>query len=113
MIEPEGWDKLAGLNGLSLEAVDVGGVRLGVGGKVRLCPPSTGTDIMDRALAGKSGVIESIEQSYEGEVYLAVVLDDDPGRELGFLRQPGHRFFFRPSEVEPQTPAHDTAGEAS
>ena len=101
MIEPQGWDALAGLNGLSLEAVVVDGISLGVGGKVRLRPPASGTDIMDRALDGKIGVIESIEQSYEGEVYLAIVLDDDPGRELGFLRQPGHRFFFRPTEVEP------------
>jgi hypothetical protein len=30
-----------------------------------------------------------------------VVLDDDPGRDLGLLRQPGHRFFFRLEEVEP------------
>jgi hypothetical protein len=26
---------------------------------------------------------------------------DDPGREFGMLRQPGHRFFFAPDEVEP------------
>ena len=25
---------------------------------------------------------------------LALVLDDDPGRDLGLLRQPGHRFFY-------------------
>jgi hypothetical protein len=30
-----------------------------------------------------------------------VVLDDDPGREFGMMRQPGHRFFFSPEEVEP------------
>jgi hypothetical protein len=28
-------------------------------------------------------------------------LDDDPGREFGMMRQPGHRFFFSPEEVEP------------
>jgi hydrogenase maturation protease len=32
---------------------------------------------------------------------LAVVVEDDPGRDLGFDRQPGHRFFFMPGEVEP------------
>jgi hypothetical protein len=31
-------------------------------------------------------------------------VDDDPGRDLGALRQPGHRFFFRPEEVEPLLP---------
>ena len=30
-----------------------------------------------------------------------MVLDNDPGRDLGLLRQPGHRFFFDPDEVEP------------
>jgi hypothetical protein len=28
-------------------------------------------------------------------------VEDDPGRDLGELRQPGHRFFFTPAEIEP------------
>jgi hypothetical protein len=56
---------------------------------------------MDLALAGKTAIVEAIEQDYDDQVQLAVVLDDDPGRDLGLLRQPGHRFFFRPEEVEP------------
>ena len=28
-------------------------------------------------------------------------MDDDPGRDLGLLRQPGHRFFFDVEEIEP------------
>ena len=51
-------------------------------------------------LAGKLALIESIEQDYEGNIQLAVVMDDDPGKDLGMLRQPGHRFFFSPEEVE-------------
>ncbi len=58
-------------------------------------------DIMDMALAGKIAVIEAIEQDFEDQIQLAVVLDDDPGREFGMMRQPGHRFFFSPEEVEP------------
>jgi hydrogenase maturation protease len=42
-------------------------------------------------------------QDYEGKVHLAVILEDDPGKDLGMLRQPGHRFFFTPEEVEPGT----------
>ncbi len=53
------------------------------------------------ALAGKIAVIEAIEQDFEDHVQLAVVLDDDPGREFGMMRQPGHRFFFSPDEIEP------------
>jgi hydrogenase maturation protease len=40
-----------------------------------------------------------------------VVLEDDPGRDLGMLRQPGHRFFFSTEEVEPlATPSILIAG---
>jgi hypothetical protein len=42
----------------------------------------------------------AIEQDFENRIYLALVLDDDPGKELGMLRQPGHRFFYSPEEVE-------------
>jgi hydrogenase maturation protease len=31
-------------------------------------------------------------------------LDDDPGKDMGLLRQPGHRFFFDAEEVEPLLP---------
>ena len=55
---------------------------------------------MDIALAGKIGIIESIEQDYEGKVQVAIVMDDDPGKDLGMLRQPGHRFFFSVEEME-------------
>ena len=33
-----------------------------------------------------------------------MTVDDDPGRDLGERRQPGHRFFFSPDEVEPLGP---------
>ncbi|MGH9898054.1 MAG: hypothetical protein ACRD63_09295 [Pyrinomonadaceae bacterium] len=83
-----------------LEHIGVPGVELKQGDRVRL-RPRVGGDIFDIALAGRIAVIEAIEQDYEGSVHLAVVLDDDPGRDLGMLRQPGHRFFFSPDEVEP------------
>jgi hypothetical protein len=46
--------------------------------------------------------VESVEQDYEGRLHIAVVLEEDPGRELGMMRQPGHRFFFGADEVEPE-----------
>ena len=52
-------------------------------------------------LTGKVAVIEAIEQDFDEQIHFAVVLDDDPGREFGMMRQPGHRFFFSPEEVEP------------
>lgn len=83
-----------------LESVCVRGLELRSGDRVRLRPRKT-ADIMDLALQGQIGVIESIEQDYEEQVHLAVILENDPGRDLGSLRQPGHRFFFSPDEVEP------------
>jgi hypothetical protein len=55
---------------------------------------------MDMALEGKIAVIESIEQDVEDRIYLALVVEDDPGKDLGMARQPGHRFFYSPDEVE-------------
>ena len=91
-----------------LEQVQILGGQVKRGDKVRLRPRSGG-DIMDLALAGKTATIESIEQDYENNIHLAVVVDDDPGKDMGLLRQPGHRFFFSLSEVELlQRPAYRT-----
>jgi hydrogenase maturation protease len=73
------------------------------GHRVRL-RPRQGGDVLDIALAGQIAHVESIEQDYEGKVHVCVVLQDDPGRDLGLLRQPGHRFFFDAEEIEPLSP---------
>ena len=83
-----------------LDHVRVCGIEVKQGDRIRL-KPRAGGDVLDLALAGKIALVEAIEQDYEGQAHLAVVLDDDPGRDLGMLRQPGHRFFFSPEEVEP------------
>lgn len=82
------------------ESVTVFGIPLRVGDRVRIWPQKN-ADIMDMALKGKVAVIEAIEQDFEDQVQFAVVLDDDPGREFGMMRQPGHRFFYSTEEVEP------------
>jgi hypothetical protein len=92
----------------ALDHCIVGGVEVRTGCRVRLHPRAKG-DIMDVVLAGKIAAIEAIEQDYEGAVQVAVVLDDDPGRDLGMLRQPGHRFFFNLDEIEPV--AYEAAAE--
>jgi hypothetical protein len=83
-----------------LDHCTAAGVELSLGDSVRL-RPGAGGDIMDVALAGKLAIIEGIEQDYEGRVHVAVVIDEDPGKDLGLLRQPGHRFFFDLEEIEP------------
>jgi len=83
----------------TLRSLLVGGVELEKGSRVLLWPRAGG-DIMDLALKGKVAFVEGIEQDYEGRVYIAVTLEDDPGRDLGEDRFLGHRFFFSPEEVE-------------
>ena len=92
------WDE-PGAN-TRLERVTVAGRLLKPGDQVRL-RPGRGADAFDILLAGRLATIESIEQDFENRVYLAVTVDDDPGRELGLKRQPGHRFFYSTDEVEP------------
>jgi hydrogenase maturation protease len=82
------------------DTVEVDGVALRARSRVRL-RPRAGGDVLDLALAGRTAVIEGIEQDLEGNLKLAVAVDDDPGRDLGLRRQPGHRFFFSPDEIEP------------
>lgn len=87
------------------ESVWIDGAEVKKGDRV-LLRPRKGGDIFDLALSGQPAIVESLEQDYEGKLHLAVVLEGDPGRDLGLLRQPGHRFFFSPEEVEP-CPAAD------
>jgi|SRR5690242_15576718 hypothetical protein len=86
--------------GKTIESVTVFGIPVKAGDRVRIWPQKS-ADIMDMALKGKVAIVEAIEQDFEDNVHLAVVLEDDPGRDLGMMRQPGHRFFFSPEEVEP------------
>ena len=78
------------------------------GDRVRL-RPRPGGDVMDLALDGKIAVIESLEQDYEGSVHVSVVLDDDPGSDIGHMRQPGHRFFFRVRTKSRRSPRRNSS----
>jgi hypothetical protein len=83
----------------SLDRIVISEKEVRSGDRVRLFPHKGG-DVLDIALHGQIATIESIEQDYEGKLHVCVVVDDDPGRDIGMMRQPGHRFFFAPSELE-------------
>jgi hydrogenase maturation protease len=95
-----------------VESLEIRGVQVRRGDRVRL-RPRAGGDVFDIALEGKLAVIESIEQDYEGNLHVCVVLDDDPGRDIGLMRQPGHRFFFASTELEPVVDDSLTPAEAT
>ena len=92
----------------TVEAVTIAGVEVAAGSRVQLYP-RTRADIFDIALSGKAAVVQSIEQDFDGNIQIAVTVDDDPGRDLGELLQPGHRFFLSVEEIVPL----ESAGEAT
>ena len=63
--------------------------------------PRGGADAFDLLLTGQAATVVAVEQDYEGRTYLAVTVDEDPGQDLGREGRPGHRFYFRPEDVEP------------
>jgi hypothetical protein len=98
------WDP-AGTDG-GTESVRWGDGRLHRGDRVRMRPRRR-ADIMDMVLDGRTGIVESIERDYEDVVHVALIVDDDPGKDLGAMRQPGHRFFFALDDIEPLAPGED------
>jgi hydrogenase maturation protease len=56
---------------------------------------------MDIVLKGRVGIVEGIDEDDQGGVMFTVVIEGDPGLDLGMGRFPGHRFYFRPEEIDP------------
>ena len=65
-----------------VDHVVISDVEVRAGDRVRLLPRKGG-DILDIALQGQVATVESIEEDYEGKAHLGVVLEEDPGRDLG------------------------------
>lgn len=86
------------------QSVTVAGVQVARGSRVRLRPGARG-DVLDQALAGRVGIVEGLDESLDGVVHVTVTLEDDPGRDMGEGRFPGHRFYFQLDEIEPLDPA--------
>ncbi len=105
MQPPQGdaWSAWDTLEGGPAGSAAVSGVELKKGDRVRLRPRKR-ADIFDTLLEGKIAIIEAVEEDFERNIHFAVVLEDDPGRDLGEMRQIGHRFFFSMEEVDPVEP---------
>jgi hypothetical protein len=101
-VEALGPEAFARMHGARRELGSVGKRALAPGDRVRIRSRRQ-ADAFDLALTGRDAVIETLEVDLEGRILCAVTLDDDPGRDLGRLGFPGHRFFFGPEELEPLT----------
>jgi len=100
--ESLGPDDFLKMHGALRDATPAPDVPVRTGDRVRIRPRRS-ADALDMILAGKIGLVEAVETDAEGQVHLALVLEDDPGRDLGMMRQPGHRFFYGLDEIEPLT----------
>ena len=97
---PERWSAWDNETTLSPRTnVAIGETRVAIGDRVRLRPGKM-ADIFDSALAGQIAIVTGIEEDFEKNIHIAVVVEDDPGKDLGEMRFIGHRFFFSPSEIE-------------
>lgn len=87
--------ELMNLHGVFREEIS----NIKIGQKVRLKPKNS-ADAFDFFLQDKIAIIEKIEEDLEGKKHYAVVLENDEGREFGFDKFIGHRFFFNQEELE-------------
>lgn len=84
----------------------VGGIHVGRGDRVRLQPGPRG-DSMDLFLRGRTATVVAVHTSVDDDIFVAVLLDDDPAAELHHAA--GRYLFYRPHELEFVEPAADSA----
>ncbi len=80
--------------------VEVGGVRVANGSRVRL-RPSRRADSMDLFLAGRPARVEGVYRDVEDVAYVAVSLEDEDQAAGDLHTGHGRFFYFYPEEVEP------------
>lgn len=81
------------------EVVEVGGVSIGKGCRVRLRPGVRRADAQDMFLADRVAVVEGVFLDVDDRRYLAVTIEDDPAADL--KQAHGRYLYFSPDEVEP------------
>jgi hypothetical protein len=89
-------------------SVRIRGITVSPGSRVHL-RPRAGGNISDKLLEGKTAEIEAIEKDFDGRIHIAVIVGENPGCDVGDLRQHDERFFFSPEEVEPIAVKSDPA----
>jgi hypothetical protein len=83
--------------------VQVAGVRVARGSRVRMRPGARRADAQDLFLAGREAMVEAVLHDVDGQVHVAVSPVLDPLAEL--QRGHGRFLYFAPDEIEPLTSA--------
>jgi hypothetical protein len=81
------------------DAIDIEGISVRKGSRVRLRPGSRRTDAQDFFLMSRVARVEGVFFDVDGNNHLAVTLEDDPAAELHEWY--GRFLYFAPDEVEP------------
>ena len=81
------------------DSVQIDGVSVAKGCRVRLRPGQRRSDAQDIFLEGKVAIVEAVFSDVEDKQYLAVTLADDPALDLN--RWHGRFLYFYPDEIEP------------
>lgn len=107
------WWQEGGDEGLSpaTDSVDVDGVPVAKGSRVRLRPRAQGADVHDMFLADRTAHVQAVLHDVDGSLHIAVTLDDDPAAELHSWY--GRFHYFRPDEVRPLTTVEEDGAAGS
>jgi hypothetical protein len=81
------------------DAVRVGDVDVRRGTRVVLRPGVRRADAYDLFLAGRAATVAAVLHDVDGQLHLAVTVDEDPGSDLKASH--GRYLYFAPDEVEP------------
>jgi hypothetical protein len=81
------------------DAIEISGIPVSKGSRVRLRPGSRRTDAQDLFLNSRTARVEGVFFDVDGNNHLAVTLEDDPAAELHQWH--GRFLYFAPDEVEP------------
>ncbi len=81
------------------DSVEIEGVAVSKGRRVRLCPGTRRADAQDMFLEGRVATVQGVFLDVENRTYIAVTLEDDPASE--FYQWHGRYFYFAPDEVKP------------
>jgi len=81
------------------DSLQIGGVSVAKGSRVRLCPGQRRADAQDMFLEGRLATVEAVFSDVDGNSHVAVTIEDDLAADLH--RWHGRFLYFSPDEIEP------------